>query len=302
MRSPAPGPQRADLEGGVHMGKKSLIKQISDELHSRDTHSKTPYKGPYGIDSEGTMRSYVKSCVSFGGFCRAVYGAKSIEECRQYIPAYMESRKELSPHTRKLDAAALCKLYKASQVDLGITDTGHRSRDTRTRSRGEAVRDTHISETGKYEDYIKWERATGTRAYCETAHIRGSDIRIDDSGSVYVHVRGKGGRMRDIPVLPKDAEFVLEIKRRAGDGKILPYLTSGGNKIPSAADTHGYRREYAQMLYKAYARPYDQIPRADRYICRRDMAGVVFDRQALRVVTEALGHSRVNEPVLSYLS
>lgn len=284
------------------MGKKSLIKQISDELHSRDTHSKTPYKGPYGIDSEGTMRSYVKSCVSFGGFCRAVYGAKTIEECRQYIPAYMESRKELSPHTRKLDAAALCKLYKASQVDLGITDTGHRSRDTRMRSRGEAVRDRHISEKGIYADYIRWEKSTGTRAFKETAVIKGSDIRQTDKG-VIVHVEcGKGGRMRDIPVLPKDAEFVLEIKRRAGDGKILPHLTSGRNKIPSAADTHGYRREYAQKLYAYHARSCDQLDKKEKYICRLDKAGQVFDRQALKIVTEALGHSRLNEPVLSYLT
>jgi hypothetical protein len=284
------------------MGKKSLVKQISEELHSRDTHSKTPYKGTYGIDSEGTMRSYVKTCVAFGGYCRAVYGAKTIEECRQYIPAYMKSREELSPDTRKLDAAALCKLYKASQIDLGITDTGHRSRDRRTRSRGEAVRDRHISENGIYKDYIRWEKATGTRAYKETTVIRGSDIRQTDKG-VFVHVEcGKGGRMRDIPVLPKDVDFVLEIKRRAGDGKILPHLTSGRNKIPSAADTHGYRREYAQKLYEYHARPYDQLDRRDKYICRRDKAGMVFDKQALKVITEALGHSRLNEPVESYLT
>ena len=284
------------------MGKKSLIKQISDELHSRDTHSKTPYKGDFGIDSEGTMKSYVKACVAFGGYCRAEYGAKTIEECRQYIPAYMESRKELSPYTRKLDAAALCKLFKSDQVDLGITDTGSRSRDTRTRSRGEAVRDRHISENGIYANYIRWEKATGTRAYKETTQVRGSDIRKTPQG-VIVHIEcGKGGRSRDIPVMPKDVDFILEIKNRAGDGKILPHLTSGRTKIPSAADTHGYRREYAQELYKHYARPYDQIPKGDRYICRRDMAGQIFDRQALKIVTEALGHSRLNEPVLSYLT
>lgn len=284
------------------MGKKSLVKQISDELHSRDTHSKTPYKGDFGIDSDGTMKSYMKACTAFGGFCRAEYGAKTIEECRQYVPAYMESRKELSPYTRKLDAAALCKLFKTDQAGLGITDTGSRSRDTRTRSRGDAVRDAHISEKGIYADYIRWEKATGTRAFKETTQIRGTDIRQTEKG-VFVHVEnGKGGRTRDIPVMPKDIDFVLNIKNKAGDGKILPYLTSGRNKIPSAADTHGYRREYAQMLYQKNARPYNQIPKEDRYICRRDMAGQVFDRQALKIVTEALGHSRLNEPVLSYLT
>ncbi len=284
------------------MGKKSLVKQISDELHSRDTHSKTPYTGEFGINSDGTMKSYIKSCVAFGGYCRANFGAKTIDECRQYVPAYMESRKELSPYTRKLDAAALCKLFKSDQVGLGITDTGSRSRDTRTRSRGEAIRDKHISEKGIYADYIRWEKATGTRAFKETTQIRGTDIHQTEKG-VFVHVEsGKGGRSREIPVMPKDIDFVLNIKSKAGDGKILPYLTSGRNKIPSAADTHGYRREYAQALYKQHARLYDQIPKGDRYICRRDMAGQVFDRQALKIVTEALGHSRLNEPVLSYLT
>lgn len=284
------------------MGRKSLVKQISDELHSRDTHAKTPYHGEFGINSEGTMRSYMKSCVAFGGYCRAEFGAKTIDECKQYIPAYMESRKDLSPYTRKLDAAALCKLFKTDQRDLGITDTGSRSRSMRTRSRGVAVRDKHISENGIYADYIRWERATGTRAYKETTVIRGTDIKQTEDG-IFVHVAcGKGGRARDIPVMQKDADFVLEIKRKAGNSKILPYLTSGRNKIPSGADTHGYRREYAQELYRQHARPYNEIPKADRYICRRDQAGRVFDRRALKIVTEALGHGRINEPVLSYLT
>ena len=284
------------------MGKRSLVKQITDELHSRDTHSKNPYKGEYGIDSEGTMKSYVKACVAFGGYCRANYGAKTIDECRQYIPAYMKSREDLSPYTRKQDASALCKLFKASQSELGITDTGHRSRDTRTRSRGDAVRDRHISENGIYRDYIRWEKATGTRAFKETVHLRGSDIRQTENG-VFVHINsGKGGRMRDIPILPKDVDFILEIKKRAGDGKVLPHLTSGRNKPPDAADSHGYRRVYAQNLYAYYARPVDQIEKRDKYICRKELAGRVFDKQALRIVTEALGHSRLSEPVQSYLT
>ena len=101
------------------MGKRSLVKQITDELHSRDTHSKNPYKGEYGIDSEGTMKSYVKACVAFGGYCRANYGAKTIDECRQYIPAYMKSREDLSPYTLLSEIGTYPRMASTATISAG---------------------------------------------------------------------------------------------------------------------------------------------------------------------------------------
>lgn len=282
------------------MGKKSLICQISEELKSRYTAGNTKYNGDFGIDTTSTLRNYIKSCTQFGGWCRANYGAKTIDECRQYIEKYFNERENLAPDTRKKDASALRKLYKTK--DIGRIDTGSRSRENRTNNRGEKVRDKHFSESGKYANFVTWEKGTGTRAYKETAEIKGSDI-YTKNGDVFVHVEhGKGDRQREVPVLPQYKDFVLKIKDLAGDNKILPYLTSGRNKVPEGSNAHQYRHEYAQALYDMHKRPYEQIPRGEKYICRKDRAGVVLDRAALKIVTEALGHDRENEPPESYLT
>lgn len=281
----------------------SLTKQVCDELNSRKNFGHSKKKSDrYDIVSIGTIKTYTKQCCNFTNYCRKMHRCKTLEDCRQYIPEYMEIRKELSPFTRKLDASALAKLYKASHEELGITDTGKRSRNARTRSRGEAVRDKHISDNGKYADYIKLCKCTGTRKGI-IARIRGEHFLQDPNGNWFLHVpkeaHDKGGRARYIPILPEGYELAKRLSS-LGDVKILPYIVDGG-KLPDNADTHGYRHYYAKELYKMFARPVKDIPKTDRYIARKDLAGRVYDKKALKIVTEALGHSRINEPVQSYL-
>ena len=59
------------------------------------------------------------------------------------------------------------------------------------------------------------------------------------------------------------------------------------------------------MFYLAvtsrYARPKDEISPAERYVCRRDCAGIVLDKRAMRIASEALGHSRINVIAGHYL-
>lgn len=72
-------------------------------------------------------------------------------------------------------------------------------------------------------------------------------------------------------------------------------------KIPNAYDNHHYRAAYAKRLYGCIARPIDEIPRKDRYIMRKDRAGEVFDRKAMRIVSRNMGHSREDVIAQSYL-
>ena len=50
---------------------------------------------------------------------------------------------------------------------------------------------------------------------------------------------------------------------------------------------------FAQRLYDRLARPVHQIPRKDRYVCRADCKGCVYDKRAMRTVSKALGHNRL---------
>ena len=54
-------------------------------------------------------------------------------------------------------------------------------------------------------------------------------------------------------------------------------------------------------LYQHYARNEKDIPRADRYVMRKDRAGETFDKRAMHIVTKNLGHNRISVIAQSYL-
>ena len=80
----------------------------------------------------------------------------------------------------------------------------------------------------------------------------------------------------------------------AGNGKVFAH-------IPVAADIHGYRREYATAYYKAIARPVDTLKPQEKYICRKDKRGIVYDRRAMLAVSRSLGHNRIDVIAGHYL-
>ncbi len=73
-------------------------------------------------------------------------------------------------------------------------------------------------------------------------------------------------------------------------------------KISSAADIHSYRGDYATAIYLANARPLDQIPKCDRYYCRKDKKGIWYDKEAIKITSKALGHNRINVIAEQYLN
>ena len=66
------------------------------------------------------------------------------------------------------------------------------------------------------------------------------------------------------------------------------------SKVPNGADIHSYRSQYATKMYNSLARDREQIPKGDRYCCRGDLKGVWYDKQAMREVSNALGHDRIS--------
>ena len=93
---------------------------------------------------------------------------------------------------------------------------------------------------------------------------------------------------------PERVRRALEIISRAGSEKVF-------DRINSHADIHSYRAQYATDVYSWYARPIKEIPPTERYICRRDCAGIVLDKRAMWIASEALGHSRINVIAGHYL-
>jgi hypothetical protein len=94
--------------------------------------------------------------------------------------------------------------------------------------------------------------------------------------------QGKGGRPRTVPVLRALESRVLEII----EGKKPNQLVV--ERIPVRADIHGYRREYANALYKEWT--------GKEYNPKNKNEDVML------VVSAALGHNRLDVISRNYLN
>lgn len=272
----------------AHKNKKSLIRQVQERLDSMLAIGESKYQDKKYDLTKGkiyswtTYRSYLQQCCQFVRYCRDNHYCKNLAGCRQYVEEWMESRKELSAYTQKLSASALCKLYGESLEELGIT-TKRAARSEITRSRGTAKRDAHFSEQ-KNADFVEFCRSTGLRR-SEITKLRGDQL-LQEEGQWYIQTTGKGGRFRIIPICG-DVNLVVRKMQSAGTGKVWA-------KVPSCADIHSYRADYATRVYLSHARPIEDLPRKERYICRRDKVGTIYDRQAMLIASQALGHNRID--------
>lgn len=200
-----------------------------------------------------------------------------------------------SAYTQKLVLSALCKLYSEYPTEgrpFDLPDQQQaRHRANITRSRKHVERDQHFSEE-RNTDIVTFCRCTGLRR-AELQQIRGIDL---DGSSLMVYRGTKGGRVRIVPVCGsvEEMETVKRLAAAAGNSKIFP-------SVSSAMDVHHYRAIYCQRVYDSYARPVDQIPPRDRYYCRCDQRGIIYDKRAMLQASKCLGHNRISVIAGHYL-
>ena len=286
------------------MGKRgSLVYQARQRLmamaaYGESKHSDKAVNGglpsPVKIYSYSTMHNYIDASVRFCGWARAAHGCKTLEEARQFTGDYLRERMAAgkSAWTVARDAAALAKLYGTSSDKLGAElPTRHRSEVTQHRTGAEHG---HFSEN-RNRDLVDLCRATGLRRH-EITQITAENVGTDSRGNLCLHdVKGKGGKVREIPVLPQYAQRIKQIAE-AAQAEQRPLI----EHVPKYAPCHRYRAEYARELYTLYARDMSTLPRSEVYSCRSDLAGEHYDKAAMAEVSAALGHARL-DVVVSYL-
>lgn len=292
-----------------YKNKKSLILQVKEMLDSKlaigqNKHvAKTAGTYKEHIYSWGTYRTYLQQCCQFVRWCKdqarqdGSRQPRTLEDCRQYVVRYIEhlQQAEYSAYTKKLVLSALCKLYEEYPVErrpFGLPEKQQaRHRADITRSRNTVERDRHFSEESN-KDIVTFCRCTGLRR-AELAQIRGVDL---DGSNLMVYRGTKGGRVRIVPIVGSADEIaaVQQMAAAAGNKKIFDHISS-------AMDVHHYRSVYCQRIYSSYARPLEQIPAADRYYCRQDKKGIVYDKKAMLQASRALGHNRISVIAGHYL-
>lgn len=243
--------------------KKSLVLQVQETLQAKlKIGGKKHQDKKQGVSTKyiyswGTYNAYIQQCCDFIRWCKSApirdelsRKPRTLEECRLYAKDYINSSIErgLSPYTIKLRVAALAKLYGCKAGDFGIA-TPARERANIFRSRNIAERDKHFS-TKKNVDLITFCKCTGLRR-AELQQIRGTDFVYKD-GKPFLNVtRGtKGGRPRVSPIVGNNEEIakVIDMLKNAGKNKVFP-------RVPTHADIHSYRAEYATRVYNAHKRP-----------------------------------------------
>ncbi|MGL5649147.1 MAG: hypothetical protein ACRDDY_14995 [Clostridium sp.] len=290
----------------------SMAKQIQDRLDSKIAMGESKHKAKKDgtankkIFAWDTYKNYMKHTHYFTDYCKKKYDVKTLDECKKYVPEYLQNciDRGLTASTQKAYASALAKIYGCKTTDFGIK-TNVRHRVDITRSRGPKDRDKHFSEV-KNKELVEFCKSTGLRRN-ELKYITGDKLYKNNEGKYMINVTigTKGGRERDVPVIG-NIENVVKLMNSAGSNRVF-------NKISTAADIHSYRSNYATSYYKSIARdikdiPFDKVNKGTGhayqsavYVCKADMKGIKFDKVAMAEVSKALGHNRISVIAGHYL-
>ncbi len=240
-------------------------------------------RAPEGVFSYRTHDTYVDRGESFLRWAREFHGIKGLADAEKHAHEYLQQRVDQgkSAWTLQQERAALRKIYQNQDLAQNVRLPDRRKMDI-TRSRGPKPSDVNFSEK-KNQGLVDFSKATGLRRM-ELEAVRVDQVKVALDGTVsLVNIHGKGGRVRDVPVLLGHEKAVIEVTADAlarGDIRVWA-------NVPGHMDVHSYRREYAQAMYVQIA--------GSEYVPYHP------DHNALMVVSEALGHSREDVVVRNYL-
>ena len=250
------------------------------------------------IYSTRTYQTYRQQGRQFAAWAKA-RGCRTLDDARAWVPQYLTSliAAGQSGYSVRTAASAIGKLYGVDYGTFGVALPARRRAEIKNnRGTGAAIQRGHMS-AATAEQYGAILRCMGLRRH-EALLARGTDLIASEDGRYYIHVpRGKGGRERTAILAGSPDEIAAVVARCHAAGNGLIWAAG----IPTAVPVHRYRAEYAERVYRATARPTEALRGHDRYVCRNDMAGVVYDRQALAYVSEQLGHSRIGVVAVNYL-
>lgn len=276
---------RERLQAMVNAGMGS---KRSEDKSEADTKNK--------IYSKATFKTYKQQFKHFADWLEKAHPeAETLEDARAFVDDYLRHLIELerSAYSISTAKAAIAKIMGVEATQFIATPP--RLRADIKRSRGEAVRDKHISDK-KEEELARFTSATGLRRK-EMTMIKAEDLFFEN-GQAYLNVTQgtKGGKSRVAKIVGKTDEETKDIVKwiQSKKGRLF-------NKLSSNYDNHFYRATYASRLYNQLKRDIDDIPTEDKYIMRKDRAGEIYDKKAMLLVSNALGHNRISVIAQSYL-
>ncbi|GHO94811.1 hypothetical protein KSF_048590 [Reticulibacter mediterranei] len=246
------------------------------------------------IHSFKTRSVYQEHTLKFVSWARRTYQIKQLEDldtqANELVATWLREHiaEGKSPYTLQVERSAL-RLFFDNRTLAQEVSLPRRSRANITRSRLAVAHDRHF-QPANWQPLLQFLSATGLRRQeVQMLHFR--DISQTHDGTISVHVAsGKGGKTREVPVLPGHEQAVLAViqEGKEADALVFPHL-------PKHLDIHSYRRAYAQALYLHHA-PRRTLPKATGRLHPGD-----YDRQAILLVSQALGHNRLDVVLRHYV-
>lgn len=292
----------------------SLFYQMVTRLNNMAAYGQSKKAGkingkpaPDKIYSYRTMESYKDTARHFCDWLKTAHpDVKTMKTAAKYAPEYIQHlTTETVPAGRKnagggysawtinTRAAGLRKALGLSPDQLPAPS---RNRENVTQNRDLSWARAHFSPADN-ADLVTVCRGTGLRR-SELAALRPDQVQDLGGGAAAIEgIRGKGGRVRSVQVLPGYADRILQLAHTAqaeGRDRLLGH-------IPQAAPIHAYRAQYARDLYTQWARPTASLGRDQLYTAYKLPVPRSWDRWAMDKVTWMLGHSRLDVAV-RYLS
>jgi len=260
-----------------------------------------------GIFSYKTMDAYRQSAIEFSSWLKQNHPEiKDINNIKkEHAIAYLRQRQEQgkSAWTISKDMSALNKIF-----NLNVTkkEAGLRSRSYKDTERSRVSRSHDTKYNAKnYERQIAFARAFG----CRRESIVGGQYQVKDvslfrhNNKIYASLIEKGGRYREAPCLASMQSQIEKMFPNIQEREPLTkqqfqelYQSSQGylfDRYTTKIDNHAFRHEYARNLYQELLEQRDQDRQEELY------RG--YNKEVLREVSEALGHSRLSVVVEHYL-
>ena len=288
------------------------IHDRADRLRAGEAADKMDSREKYYFYNRGTYDVYVRKAVDVFKFANAEAGHRiPFREVENYIDKYLDMRKEaamkgeITPRTLAKERAQISKVWQVSldyykilpchvESDKGRGSDQHFNPDNHREqldfyraigARKAEFRDLTLQEINAYRDQVY--RVTGIVLQPDL-HGRVSNLQpvFGKDGLIekVVICKAKHGKTNIAEVLPENRATVTKAFE---SGKFQDFYHPS-----SHCNVHQCRREYAQAMYQHYARDITILPTNQLYICRGRYAGRVYDREAVSIVAECLGHSK----------
>ncbi|GHO51446.1 site-specific integrase [Ktedonospora formicarum] len=265
----APGTKRSEAKAAARARGESLFAFTDQRIHSFETRN-----------------NYQHIVMRFLNWTRDQHQLRDLAkidiQADELVSLYLLERigQKKSAWTLTTERSAFRMFFQDRSLTDSV-DLPKRRRENIKRSRLPAKRDQRIN-LANWQHIITFCLACGLRRE-ELRDLRVQDVSIRPSdGQLVVRVsKGKGGKVRAVPVFPgREGAVRAAIEGKIAEEHVFPRLSS-------LLDIHSYRRQFAQDLYELLSgRPLP--PLAGR------LQSPDLDPVAALEVSRRLGHNRID--------